>query len=129
MNFGINLIRACLPRRVEQILSRTFIIACNLNISQINFAELVSTEDYAYLSCTRKSTLCPNLELKKGVVCQNVIGRPAEHVFHQRGRRSNFFNVKFHNSRKCQIADFVPKFRVEEGGCAQFFCAQTLKGD
>ena len=78
---------------------KTKIKAYNLNIFQINFAEVVSTEDYAYSSCTRKSTLCPN-----------VIGRPAKHVFHQRRRRSNFFNVKFHNSRKCQIADFVPKF-------------------
>ena len=71
----------------------------------------------------------PERRVEEGVMSPNVIGRPAEHVFHQRGRRSKFFDVKFHNSEKCQIADFVPKFRVEEGGCAQIFCVQTLEGD
>ena len=37
--------------------------------------------------------------------------------------------VEFHNSKKCQIVDFVPEFSVEEGECAQSFCAQTLFED
>ena len=42
-------------------------------------------------------------------------------------RKPLFVILKYSNKRK--TADFVPKFQVEKGECAQIFCAQRLWGD
>ena len=39
------------------------------------------------------------------------------------------FSFKFKHCNKCKIVDFVPKFQIEKGACAQICVSQMIEGN
>ena len=54
---------------------------------------------------------------------------PHLYFFLQQEHYSSFSQGNFTYSDKCQMTDFVPKFRREGGMCAQILCTQMIEED